>query len=196
MKSVGIFILGSILSCTVNAAQSFYCPQKHAYINVGMTMGEVTSACGDPAYKRRTNNPVVQKIPVTQLMYTTLNPGSVYPGWTTVYNQWSLPSGSTGTSVQVDIINNKITGIKINGSNTNAMTICSGVPVQIGDDSNSVYSACGTPSMVNQSYINKSVPESSQPEVWVYQLDQYQAPISLTFVNGALQSIDQTLSTP
>jgi len=174
------------------AAQSLYCPQNHAYINVGMTTSQVIKACGPPNFKQTTNNPVVQQIPVTQLIYSTLNPGAVsfYPGLNAVYTMWSLPSGSNGINLQVTIINNKISGITLNGSATNAMSVCGGKGVQVGEPVGSVYAACGPPSLINNTYINQPVPSNAKPEMWVYQFNQFDPTIRLTFVDDALQSID------
>ncbi len=172
------------------AAQSMYCPGNHQYINVGMTQDDVIAACGQPVVKKTGNNPVVERIPVVQLIYTTLNQGAIYQGLTPVYTMFSLPSGSTGVSLSVDVIDNKVQGININGSSANASTLCGGIGLQIGDDVGKVYSACGSPSMVNNTYINKPLPSSAKPEIWIYQVNQYQPLFSLTFVNGQLQSID------
>lgn len=193
MKRQQLFIIfsGSLLfSCATHAAQSIYCPENHAYINVGMTQDEVLAACGQPTFKRQSSSAVVQRVPVTQLIYTTLNRGAVFQGYNAIYQMWSLPSGSTGTSVQVDIIDNKIASIQINGSSSNAMSLCGGVGMQTGDNINTVYSACGAPTLVNHTFINKPVPSTAKPEIWIYQVNQYQPPFSLTFANGALQSID------
>ena len=191
MKSQCLIALSiALLPFPALAMDSIYCPQRQGYINTGMTDNQVINACGQPLSKRETNTQVVEKIPVTQLIYTTLNQGAVYPGLTSYYTMWSLPSGSTGTSLQINVIDNKVTGISINGSNSNAMSICGGTSVQIGDDVGNVYSACGNPSLVNNTFINRPVPRSQHPEVWVYQINQYQPPISLTFVNGQLQSIN------
>lgn len=179
----------ALLPLIANSADSIYCPQNQGYISVGMTDSQVINACGTPISRSDSSVQVVMKIPETQLIYTTLNQGAVYPGLTSYYTMWSLPSGSTGTSLHVNIINNKVAGFTINGSSTNAMSICGGTSVQIGDDANRVYSACGTPSLVNNTFISQPVPKSQHPEIWVYQIDQYQSPISLTFVNGQLQSI-------
>ena len=70
------------------------------------------------------------------------------------------------------------------------MSICQGMSVQIGEDVDKVYSSCGTPSAVNETFINQPVPSATKPEVWIYQVDKFQPPISLTFVNGELQSIN------
>lgn len=180
-----------LLPFTAVIAQSVYCPQNAGYITPGMTEDEVLSACGQPLSKQSPNTPVMQKIPVQQLIYTALDTGSVYPGLNAAfYNQWSLPSGTNGIELTIQIINGKVSGVNINGANTNAASICNNTSIQNGDNVNKVYSACGTPSMVNNTFINQLVPPNSKPAVWIYQLNQYQAPISLTFINGKLQSIN------
>lgn len=180
----------SMLTCSL-AHASFYCPQNSRFINIGMTTDEVVTACGQPLSKQPSNLPAMQKVPVKQLIYTALNTGSVYPGLNSAfYNQWSLPSGTSGINFTVNAVNDKVTGLSINGSSTNVMSLCGGVSIASGDDITKVYNACGSPSMVNDTYINQVIPSNTKPEVWIYQLNQYQAPISLTFVNGKLQSIN------
>lgn len=180
----------SCMSMTATAADSMYCPQKQGYITVGMTQNQVINACGQPAMKRTSNNPVMKNTPVTQLIYSTLNRGAVYPGWTNVYNMWSLPSGSNGVTLQINIIDQKVADINLNGNTTNAISICRGTSIQKGDNVNKVYSLCGSPSLSNNTYISTPVPESEAPEVWMYQVNEYEAPFSLTFINGTLQSIN------
>lgn len=186
-------ILGFILFPYVAiAAQSLYCPVNHAYINVGMTSAQVLAACGAPKYRQTSNDPIVQQIPVTQLIYSNLNQGAVYfyPGLNKVYQMWSLPSGSEGVNLQVNVINNKITGMTLNGSGTNAVSVCGGIGVQVGDPVNAIYAACGSPSLVNQTYTNQIVPKNAHPELWIYQFNQFDPTVRLTFVDDALQSID------
>lgn len=190
MKLQGVFLVGFILSpLTVSGASSVYCPGKQGNITVGMTSSQVINACGQPQSRQDTDVKVAIKIPVTQLIYTTLNEGAVYSGLTSYYSMWSLPSGSTGTSLHVNIINNKVTGLSVNGTSMNAMSICGGNSIQIGDDAENVYSACGSPSLVNETYTNQPVSKKQHPEIWVYQLNEYQPAIRLTFVDGKLQSI-------
>lgn len=190
---LGIVIASAIaltpLTVIADTSQ-FYCPQHSGYVNIGMTEDQVVQACGQPLSKQQPNMPVMQKVPATQLIYTALNRGSVYPGLNSAfYDQWSLPSGTSGINLTIQVINNKVSSVSINGSNTNAMSVCGGNSIQVGDNVNKIYSACGAPSMVNNTYINQPMPSNSKPEVWIYQVDQYQAPISLTFANGKLQSI-------
>ncbi len=197
MKPNILVISVSLLATTpALAVTQLYCPQNSGYINVGMTQAQVITACGQPLTKQKTNAPVTQKVAVKQLIYNALNTGGYYPGESSAFYgqnsgaQWTLPSGTGGISLEVDIINNKVSDVRINGSSTNAMSICGGTNVQIGDNINQVLNACGSPTMTNNSYIKQVVPSNSPPEVWIYQVNQYQTPNSLTFVNGKLQSIN------
>lgn len=180
-----------LLTISAYAKDTTYCPQHSGYINVGMSVGQVIAACGQPLSRRLSNTPVTIKVPVTELIYTNLNTGSIYPGLNAAYyDQWSLPSGTQGITVEVSIIHNKVSSIKVNGAGSNAMSMCQGKGIQVGDPQGSVYSACGQPGMVNNTYVNQVVPSTKKPEVWIYQVDRYQPPISLTFLDGKLQSID------
>lgn len=191
MKTVFTITPILLLATSVCTGQSFYCPQNHSYITEGMTQAQVLAACGEPLSKQQSNVPATQKVPVQQLVYPALNQGSVYPGLDPAfYTQWSLPSGTQGILLRVDVMNNKVSGFNINGSDTNAMSLCGGTTVNIGDNVSAVYNACGNPSLVNNTFINQPLPTNSKPEVWIYQIDQYQPPYSLTFVNGKLQSIN------
>lgn len=187
----GLYLLPLFLLPFSAFAQSFYCPKHQGYINPGMNEADVINACGQPMAKREADATVKQKVPVKQLIYTVINAGSVYPTLNPIFEQWSVPSGTTqGVTLEIGIINNKVSSVQLNGSNTKAMSICGGVSIQVGDDEGKVYNACGNPTLVNNTFIYQNVPSSEKPQVWIYQIDQYQPPISLTFVKGKLQSID------
>ena len=178
-----------LLSGIIYADDQFYCPQHHAYINVGMSPEQVIDACGEPLFKQQSNDPVVERIPTTQVFYTNLNRGAVYQGWDMIYNTWTLPSGELNSSIQVDFIDNKVSKMIINNSQTNVLTVCGGKSIQKGDPLNYVISTCGTPSMINHSFVSSVVRQDAKPEVWMYKIDEYRDPLNLTFVNGILQSI-------
>lgn len=182
-----IGLISCLLSLTLNtfAANTMYCPQHSGYINVGMSIDQVVAACGQPISKQQSNTPVMQKVPVLQLMYN--NEGSP----TAFYGTWNLPVGNTGgAQLEVDVINNKVSGVKLNGSATNAFSICGSTLIQIGDPVGRVYGACGNPSLVNNTFINQAIQSNERPEIWIYQVDPYQPSYSLTFANGKLQSIN------
>lgn len=187
LLSISLFLLAN---CAF-AEDNFYCSKNHAYISVGMTQDQVLASCGSPSTVQDSGRSVVQQIPMTQLIYTSINKGAVffYPGIDPLYTMFSLPSGSTGNTVEVDLVNNQVSSIKINGSSTNALSMCKKGKVQIGDDINAIYNACGAPDNINNTYVNRPVPKSQHPQVWVYEAQNYQPGFTLTFVNGILQSI-------
>lgn len=180
-----------IFTNIILADDSYYCAKNHAYINVGMTQDQVLASCGNPSSVKDSRGSVVQQIPMTQLIYTDINKGAVffYPGIDRVYSLFSLPSGSTGNTITVDIINDQISAIKINGVNSNALSMCKQGSVQIGDSTSAIYNACGAPDNINQTYVNRSVPGQQKPQVWIYDSQNYQPGFTLTFINGILQSI-------
>lgn len=193
----------SLLSITLPALalDTYYCSQNNGYINPGMSDTEVIAACGQPIAKQTSNAPVMQKIPITQLIYNRKEASSSF------YGPWNLPIGNmnhtvslplnTGPSsggvqfeIDIDTTNNKIVNLSINGGKTNAVSLCGGFNLAIGDYADNVAHACGQPSMMNQSFIEVPVEGASKPEVWIYQADQYQPVVSLTFIDGKLQSIN------
>lgn len=180
----------SFMSFNLLAAQSIYCPLHQRYVNVGMTVADVVAACGEPVNKLDSDRPNIQRIPVKRLIYIELNKGSVYSGLNSTYDMWSIPSGSKGVSLEVDIINNRVTAVNINGGGNNTMDICQNGNVSIGNTEAQVNAACGSPDMVNNTYIDQAIPSKNPPQIWIYQVNQYQPPFSLTFVDGKLQSIN------
>jgi len=169
---------------SIFGAQSVYCPQNHGYISVGMTEQQVISACGQPLSKQDSNQPLLRKVPVQQLMYNNKGTSTAF------YGVWNLPTGSGGATLEVDIVDQKVKGIVVNGSNGNAFSICNGASIQIGDPIGKVYGSCGSPTVVNNTYVNQVIPTAKKPQVWIFQTGQYSPPISLTFANGKLQSIN------
>lgn len=184
-------LLGLVLTTSlVHAEQApFYCPQKHGYIRIGMTEKEVLFNCGEPISKEKSKQVAMEQIPVTQLIYTTLNPDPVYRGYELIYNTWSLPIGSSGSSLEVDIIDNKISSIRFNGSNTNASSVCGNRSFAVGDLADKVYSACGSPNLTNRTFINQPVKNKSKPEIWHYYIDRYNPSFKLIFIDGKLTAI-------
>jgi len=185
------------------SAGSSYCPQGHTFIQIGMTANEILGACGQPTQKIVSQQPITEKIPVTQLIYTAISqpnpaPGQVsavsdnwYPGLEDIYSQWSLPTAANESfKLEVDIIHNKVSAIRMNGGGSNAMSMCAGQPFQVGDDLSAVYASCGSPETTNTTYKNATIPSKKKPEVWVYEVDQYSPKLRLTFIDGKLQSIN------
>jgi hypothetical protein len=177
-------LLLSFLPFSLLADQSYYCPQNHGYISTGMTTEQVIAACGQPLSQQDSNQPILQKIPVQQLIYNNQGTSNAF------YGVWNIPTGSGGAQLEVDVVNNQVKLIKVNSSSTNAFSICKGAQIEVGDPVGKVYGSCGSPSVVNNTYINQIVPTAHKPQIWIYLPGEYQPPISLTFVDGKLQSIN------
>ncbi|MDF1646823.1 MAG: DUF2845 domain-containing protein [Legionellaceae bacterium] len=189
--NIALYITG-LMTATVSFAeqQPFYCPQNHGYIRIGMTEEQVLNNCGEPVSKEKSKSAAVEQVPVTQLIYSTLNPDPVYRGYELIYNTWSLPIGSDGNTLEVDIIDNKVSSIRFNGAGTNASSVCSNRSFAVGDVADKVFSACGNPSMTNKSFINRPIKGKSKPITWTYYTDQYQPTFKLIFIDGRLRAIE------
>lgn len=196
MKS-SITALGlALVTVSATAAQQIYCPQHAGYISIGMSAQQVIANCGEPVSKEKSNTPIMQQVPIQQLIYNNQGAPKAF------YGVWALPGGNStqglqpfggnsgGSRLEVDVMDEKVTAVRINGSSSNAFSICNGTSIQIGDPASKVSFACGSPSLVNNSFVNKPIVSTQKPEVWVYQMGQYQSPISLTFIDGKLQSIN------
>lgn len=181
-----ILMIGIIgFSGSVLADNSFFCPQNHKFIQTGMSMAQVLDACGPPLSRQQSAVPATTKVEVKQLMFNREASPKAF------YGVWQIPVGvNSGGDLEVDVINDKVSEIRVNGSSENAFSFCNGTSIQIGDPVASVYNSCGNPSMTNSTFVYQPIESNEAPEIWIYQATQYQAPISLTFVNGNLQSIN------
>lgn len=179
---LGVFSLTA--SFAVIAGQGYYCPQNHQYINLGMTTDQVIAACGQPLSQQTSRLPLYQKVPVQQLFFNNVGTSTGF------YGVWNISTGSSGAQLQIDILNNKVQAIKLNGSDSNASSICKGGNIQVGDPASAVYGACGSPSISNSTFTNMPIQSDQKPIIWIYQPNQYQPSVTLTFVNGQLQSIN------
>lgn len=177
-------LMSLVLSCAVYATESLYCKQKHGYINLGMTVDQVQAACGEPAAIQESKRPYMEKVPVQQLMYTNKGTQRV------VQNPFAVNVGFGGADLEVNIVNNKVKSILVNGNNSNAASFCEGLSIQVGDDAAKVYGSCGTPTIVNNTYIEEPVRTVTKPVVWIYKQGPNEPPVSLTFIDGKLQSIN------
>ncbi|MDP3560287.1 MAG: DUF2845 domain-containing protein [Legionellaceae bacterium] len=163
-----------------------YCPQTHQYIHLGMTRQQVLSACGEPNHRAKSQEVAKIKIPVQQLIFNNAGTPDAFYG-----TFWSIPTGvTTGAQLTIDIVNNKVYAIRINGNDNNEASLCGGAPISIGDPASKVSNSCGNPSVRNQSFMYQNLPGDIHPEIWTYITNPYQAPMELTFVNDSLETIE------
>ena len=210
MRPITIVNIVIALFPTLGLAQplnTFYCPQGHSNISLGMTAAQVKAQCGEPEMTDGSSTNLTQKIPVTRLTYNNMNKGSVY-FWNLnkVYNEFGLPSGSQITPFTVDIINNKVKTLTLDGNSVNTTTACGyqgntsfpggtnpnePASIEVGDPAEKVYSLCGAADYTDETYILAPIPSSDKPQHWTYQVDTYQPAYQLLFISGKLVSIEQ-----
>jgi Protein of unknown function (DUF2845) len=195
-----------ILSSSGFALSNLYCPHGSGMIRIGMNIAEVSQLCGMPA-TTASNTRVVQNLPITRLSYNNFYKGPVYY-WNLqkVYQQFSVPSSSNNTTLTVDIYQGKVKSMALNGTGAQSTTACNykgstqfaGNPspsnntvISVGDSQDAVFSACGSPDTIDNTYIQVPVSKNDKPEVWTYQFDPYSPKYKLIFIQGNLQSIDQ-----
>lgn len=189
MKLKTLTLIFCFLPLRLCAFDSYYCQQGHGYAKLGMTVDEVLAACGEPISRQDANNPILVKVPVRQMIYN--NQGTDLPYyWYNTY--WApLKSGSGGVQMEMNIVDNRVRLVRVNSSDSNQATVCNGVTIRQGDSVARVYSACGSPSIQNNSFINQVVTTTTKPQIWIYQLNEFQPQVTFTFADGRLYSIDQ-----
>ncbi len=179
-------------SSTVLAA-SFYCTTTNQYISQGMSEAEVEQACGTPQSVQKTQQPVTQRIPVTQLTFniatntTGQSQGVVTPG---LYSSNFQINTGPLTTLVVEASNNRITDISINGNSAQSVSICNEGTFGVGDPPDAAISSCGDPAYQNQTYKNVDTGQEEPVEIWSYKPSTYQQPFNLVFVNGSLVQVD------
>lgn len=185
MNKILIAALIILTSSLGHAKNSFYCPQNHGYIKEGMSESQVLQACGKPTNKSSSKQPASRNIKVTSLVFNNVGSKNA------LRNGFSVTFGNEGgTSLSVNIVDNKVSDMLVDGQTSTSTNICSGANIQVGDNATKVISSCGSPSVTNTSV--RQVFLNGQQEVtnWSYVGNRAQPNFSLTFVNGKLQSIN------
>jgi hypothetical protein len=200
-----LFFLPSFL-LSAYAMDGFYCAQKHAFIRVGMTIDEVLQGCGAPQMRQESGN-IVRNQPMTRLSYNNMYKGPVYY-WdlNKVYHIFSIPSSSNNSTVTVDIVDNKVRSVNLNGNGVQGTNACqypgstqfggnpsysNGASISVGDSYEQVIQACGNPDYTDETFMPVPVSKSDNPELWIYKMDQYNPSYHLIFINGVLKSVEK-----
>ena len=189
MKKLQYALLISFMSfyCQLSFAdEPMYCPGRSKYINVGMTAAQLTDACGKPTKMQELDREATIKVKVKQLIYNAINSKRAF------YGVWSVRSGvDNGAQLEIDVIDNQIVAMKINGENVNSTNLCQNQTINIKDPMYRAINLCGDPSTTNQTYVNMPVSGNSKPQVWTYQASPYQPAMTFTIVDGKIVSMEK-----
>jgi hypothetical protein len=196
-----------IFSTAGFALDNLYCPHGSGMIRIGMNIAEVSQLCGIPA-NTVSNTRIVQNIPITRLSYNNFYKGPVYY-WNLkkVYQIFSVPSSSNNTTLTIDIYQGKVKTIALNGMGAQSTTACNyqgntqfsagskspsnNSVISVGDTQDAIFSACGSPDTIDDTFIQMPISKNDKPEMWTYQFDTYSPKYKLIFIQGVLQSIEQ-----
>lgn len=173
MRRIALLVALSTLA-NLASAESFFCPSTMKYINTGQNVAEVIASCGEPTTKEQKDESIQNQVPVQQYYYQ-LNAG---------------PTGDSKINMVFTVQDDKVTSISIAGQSTNSSTLC-GTEIRNGTSANDVVSNCGQPLAVNETSVNLPSGKISKIDTWTYDFGAYKPKITLQFVNGILQSIQQ-----
>jgi len=138
MRHTKIFI-ATLSLCFTTSSFAMLCPSNFSTINVGDTLEQVKTACGDPTSE--TTKESLDDASQEWVYYFTPDPSQsgIVP---------TQPQTAT-LRTTVALVNGKVVNISTNGMGMTS-TLCGG-QVQIGTPAAKVKSACGKPAMINTS---------------------------------------------
>src|SRR3990167_6343443 len=133
-----IFLISLLLPQFIFAT-NYLCPSTNQYVATGDTLGQVMMICGQPTkiIEPKTNNESEQ---VTQLLYQR----------TAVKQNKLLANDMRQYQLDIQISNNKIVGILVNGQSVQSTNSCYNTTIKIGDPIQNVLQYCGKPFLVTQ----------------------------------------------
>jgi outer membrane protein assembly factor BamE (lipoprotein component of BamABCDE complex) len=160
-----------------------YCAFGGSYIRVGMSLEEIKQACGTPLSTKTKKTYNTRNVAVSQLYYTFRNTQQRSNAFA------YAPKIANEVKLMVSIKANKVIEISLNSNATQGASVCPNGAIQIGSSISAVTRACGSPGYVNQSFKSIRQSERVEKETWILKASPYDPPITLTFSDGVLQSI-------
>jgi hypothetical protein len=174
----------SLMCIAITPAWALFCTPAsgtNGWIEEGMTQDDVIAACGQPDQQTQDENSGKQ-LQTTQY-------------WT--YQKQTVQDMSEGNAVNmtisptilvVEIRNNKITRLALNGNFVSSANCPEGGLLNVGEDDDVIVSRCGSATQV--SYQNETVDSSAPPNIiWTYQSANGAAPLQIQFQNGVVSQI-------
>ena len=154
---------------------AFFCPTNFSQIDYGMTVDQVTQICGKPTSQKEYTKPN-ENVPQEWSYYI---PQTVNMGGTSQNAQ-----GTLKTSVTFDD-KGKAINISVNGIGVGATSIC-GSNMKLGDDRDSIKSACGAPAFVNKQSVDPETAKKTETKIVELNYSSVTPPVLLIFENGKL----------
>lgn len=163
---------------------------SNGWIEQGMSQDDVIAACGQPSstaqIQKDNNNLDSTQYWSYQAQSLQLQPQSSFPA-PTPYNSRKMNT-STNTFV-VEINNNIVTSVAVNGNLVSSGNCPEGGSVRVGDSVNQVTASCGAATQTSYQYQKDT---SALPPVtqWTYQLPGGQS-LNIQFQQGVVSELNQ-----
>lgn len=172
MKKKAQLALISIALCP-SLSFAFFCPTNFNQIDYGYTADQIIQQCGAPS-KQETKK-VEPNVP---------QEWSYYIPQTVATNAMKPEQGTLKTQMSFDSTG-KVINISVNGLGVGSTTICGNQLIQLGDNSDRVKAACGTPSIVTKQDASLAA-SSQQPKEITEFTYATNPPVKFIFENGKL----------
>lgn len=154
------------------SVSSYTCPSTYRTVQVGNSMDNVRSACGEPTSSTVEAVPVNTPIETTQWIYTA---------------NVKIKDNFISTPILVITLQNgQVTQIEKTSLAAPLSTSCANV-INFGDSQATVLSACGQPNIVNSK--QKANTNTKQITHWIYNFGPYKPQVIFDFDNGVLTQI-------
>ena len=178
--------------CTLSLpAFAYYCSTQHGngFIDIGNTMEQVVSACGEP--NQKSDPSVYQDSKMVTTQYWIYDNTQAYRTNVLAIEETRVVNRDAPTLV-VEVTDGIVTNITQGGDETQSgYCAARGNTVQIGNSIDALNSTCGTPTAVNIQQRQATQTPPQEKVIWTYQWDSYTQPLHLEFLNGKLKNIGE-----
>ncbi|MBS0358081.1 MAG: DUF2845 domain-containing protein [Proteobacteria bacterium] len=191
-------VLGFFISTAyADTVQEYYCAKNYQTVKLGDNILQVKGACGEPQEEKAGTEVVEKQAPLTQWFYQVNN--VALNGTAYITNVFTFKEGKV-VKIQVQgqevsstsicdtnvSINNATLSTSMGGTNVN--NTGDGSPVSIGDTEDTVSSACGDPTFINQATTVESR-KTEDTVIWTYSNPTTGSSVTFQFNKGILISI-------
>ncbi len=190
MKRMLFYI--TVLSLITSVSWAMFCNTSqgtNGWVEQGMSQQDVLAACGQPNSAVQIDNGK-GRLNATQYWNYEQQTMQMLPqqvSGPTPYN--SIKVNTAGNSLVVEINNNKITSLAVNGNFVSTGNCPNGGFVRVGDTADVLASRCGNATQVSYQYAKdtSALPLTTQ---WTYQLQGGQS-LTIQFQQGVVSGINQ-----
>jgi Protein of unknown function (DUF2845) len=182
----------TVLSLITSVSWAMFCNTSqgtNGWIEQGMSQQDVLAACGQPNSTAQIDNDK-SRLNVTQYWNYQQQNMQMLPQKVSAPTPYtSINVNSAGNTLVVEINNNKISSLAVNGNFVSTGSCPNGGFVRVGDTADALAARCGAATQVSYQYAKDT---SALPPItqWTYQLQGGQSLI-IKFQQGVVSGINQ-----